>query len=403
MEHFFDLLHPETKHAPFLSESSTGVEIVGATEAYCFNEYEVMSLVQRGYECRDTLTSKMGVELKYFHTFVVFTLQQYNAGSRERKSSKMWFASIVGSDSAESAPKKTEARISQRSSFLVRNLVISLSEGKACPHYRASKLSYLLKDALAGKSFTRTLITASPSSQTVVETLKLIELGQQMQKINKTLVNVESQATPDAGMDVDQLKGMYMSAQSEVLVWRQLADSLTQKTYSLERSLIEEKQRKAELEQEVEEITQRERKSQDMVDHLRNAHSDDSLDADRMNLNEMKDVLSIFDEGDNSRVSEARMEFAPTQGEESDDGSKSMHSEYTKTFHKENPHDEFVGVRHNRSIRSVGRQSGSRKSKFMESMITSVGVSCKWAESPLYVARIPKHSSFTSLSTGIIS
>ncbi|KAL7522822.1 hypothetical protein ACHAWX_007535 [Stephanocyclus meneghinianus] len=306
LEQMFDLLYPQSRHAPFLSESPTGIHIVGATEAYCFNEEEVMSLVHRGYASRDTLSSMMTLDFRYFHIFVVLTLEQYNSQSGERKSSRMWFANISVSHSAESGSKRAETRIFKRSLSVLDNFVNSLSKGTSIPDYRASKLSFILKDALVGNSFTTTLLTASPSSHTIPDTLKVIEFGQTVQKIKKAPSDLHIEGCADAQLNMDQLRSMCMSAESEILIWRQLADSLTRKNCLMEKTLNKERQavqnlsaEKRALEQKAEELQQRETKSQDLVTRMCRAQMDANPNANNMDFSEMKNVLSIFDSSEN--------------------------------------------------------------------------------------------------------
>eukprot|EP00804_Cyclotella_cryptica_P013234 CCRYP_007016-RA/>CCRYP_007016-RA protein AED:0.24 eAED:0.24 QI:1913/1/1/1/0.75/0.4/5/3208/842 len=306
LEQMFDLLYPQTKSAPFLSESCTGIQIVGATEAYCFDEDEVVSLVNRGYATRDTLSSRMSLDFRYFHVFVVLTLEQFNSETGERKSSKIWFANIAVSHSAESGSKKAETRIFKRSLSVLHNFVNSLSKGNSFPDYRASKLSFVLKDALVGDSFTTTLLTASPSSHTISETLKVIEFGQTVQKIKKAPSDLQVPGCVDTQKSIDQLKSMCMSAESEILMWRKLADSLTQKNRLMESTLNKERQsfqklsaEKCALEQETQELKQSETKSHDVVKRMREMHMDIPPNVDNIDFHQMKNVLSIFDSSDN--------------------------------------------------------------------------------------------------------
>lgn len=238
LEQLYDLLNPQALHAPFLCESSENINIVGATEAFCFEEAEVVRLFQRGNACRDSLAYNMNMDLSYFHTFFVITLDQCNAVTGERKSSKMWFANISASQSMNGDKWKTESRIFQRSLGILDSLVDSLDGGDATD-YRASKLSLILNDAFAGSSFATSIITASPSSLTLSDTLKALDFGKKMQRIKKTAEAVSQlkKCSSYGAMDTDDMKSKYMSTQSELIVWRQRADSLTRKALNMEQAL----------------------------------------------------------------------------------------------------------------------------------------------------------------------
>ena len=242
LEQMFDLLNPTTKHAPFLREGADGIQIEGATEAFCFEEAEVISLFQRGHAYRDSISANMNLDLRYFHTFFVMNLEHYNAALGQRKSSKMVFANLAGSLSPDSASKTTESRIFCRSLSIFQSLVNSLRNAESCVDYCASKLAWILKDAFVGSAFTKSLITASPSSLTFTDTLNAIKLGQKMRTISKPAILTMPNGSRDSEMNTDELKSKYMSAQSEVIVWRQRSDSLSRKTLELEKALNEEKQ-----------------------------------------------------------------------------------------------------------------------------------------------------------------
>jgi hypothetical protein len=288
LEQLYDLLNPQTRHSPCLSEDVVGIRVVGATEAYCFDETEVMSLVERGHACRDGLSSNMNLDLRFFHTFFIFTLEQYNSASGVHKSSRMWFANVVGSHTADGTYKKTEARIFERSSSILGSFVHSLKDGTAHNfNYQASKLTTLLKEAFLAGSFATSIVTASPSSLSISDTLKAIKFGQTIKKVNKPSTVTQIQQCIDNDMNTDDLKSKYMSAQSELLVWRQLADSLKCKTFQLEHALKEEKQL-------VEKLITEKSTFEQHAEELLNARENNS----NYDFKDVGDALSFFDYGD---------------------------------------------------------------------------------------------------------
>ena len=214
MEHLFDLLCPHAKHTPFLTEGTEGVRIEGATKVICLEESDVMPLIQRCQECRYDLASNLNLDLRYFHTFYIFSLEQYDPTFGERKSN-MWFASIAGSHKHSS--KTADAYIFQRSSSTLENFVSSLRNEEVTIDYRASNLSSILKDAFVGNSFTTSIITASPSSLEISDTFKVIQFGKKIQAIKKKVMISRPIRQKDEEIDTAELQGKYMSSQSEAI------------------------------------------------------------------------------------------------------------------------------------------------------------------------------------------
>ena len=245
----------------------------------------------------------------------------------------------------------------------------------------------MLKDALVGNTFAITLVTASPFSQTLTETLKCVEFGEELRRVKKNPSSMQSNVLVNSDMNTEQLKSMYMGAQSEVLVWRQLVDSLIQKSSTLEKALSKEKQNTQlltlALQQEIEESTQHERKCENSPGDVKKPQmpspgGDGPLeDADEIDLSEMKDVLSIFDEGDRVIACKHGRGVSKYASKSEDDSSHSFDSEYTRTFESEREPD-GVSKKRMSSMRSCSsrgsRANGVKKlNKFMESMTTSVG------------------------------
>jgi len=231
MEQLFDLLSPHATHAPFLTEGAEGIHIEGATKAFCLEESDIMPLIQRCQECRDGLTSNLNLDLRYFHTFYIFSLEQHDPTFGERKSN-MWFASIAAG-SHNHTSKKADAYIFKRSSSILKSFVSSLLNEEANVDYRTSKLSSILKDAFVGNSFTTSIITASPSSIEISDTSKAIEFGKKIQKIKKTAAISQLIHLGNKEIDTAELQSKYMSSQSETLL--------------LKRALSEEKSRVEQL------------------------------------------------------------------------------------------------------------------------------------------------------------
>ena len=279
MEQLFDLLNPRARYAPFLKEGADGIQIEGTTEAFCFEEAEVISLCQRGHAYRDSIAANMNLDLRYFHTFFVIHLEHYDAASGQRKTSKMWFANISGYHAPDGASKTTDARIFCRSLSIFKSFVHSLSNKEACADYRASKLPHILKDAFVGNTFTKSMITVSPSSITFADTLNTIQLGQRMRAINKVATLATLDGGTESELNTNEYRSKYMSAQIEALVWRQRSDSLSKKNLELEATLTEEKQR-------VETLS---------VEKLAFERSATLEASDQFN-NDFHDALSLFDD-----------------------------------------------------------------------------------------------------------
>jgi hypothetical protein len=331
---------------------------VGATEAFCFEEAEIMQLVHRAHAFRDSLVINMNLDFRYFHTFFVFNLEQYNAAKGQQSSSKMWFADIAASHTIDSASKTTESRIFQRGLGIVGGLVDSLNGRSATADYRASKLSSLLKDAFVGSSFTTSIITASPSAITLADTMKAIEFGRKLQRINKA---TDVMPPAENELSTGELKDKYMTVQSEMLVWRQLANDLTKKNLQMMQALRREQE-------QIEKLTEEKIRSEEEMIQRRSSLAGSSLH-ENYSLNEMKDALSLFD-GDHDGDHPAETDSLEEQEVET----KSVTSDYEE-------HEVET-----KSVRSKSSSIRSRKSSkenpfrnknasFLASMTTSAGMS----------------------------
>uniref|UniRef100_A0A7S4J4X1 Kinesin motor domain-containing protein n=1 Tax=Odontella aurita TaxID=265563 RepID=A0A7S4J4X1_9STRA len=188
LEKIYDILQPQAKKSLFVRESPKGIQIEGATTALCYDKTDVFALLQRGKASLSVLATRMNMDKNRLHSMFTIKVEQRNTETGALKYSQLLLAELAGFDLSGRSKGQTmqETKIVQRSFSSLANVIRALTENKPHAPYRDSKLTCGLKDALGGNCKSTLIITASPSSYTISETLNAMRLGQRVRRIVNT-------------------------------------------------------------------------------------------------------------------------------------------------------------------------------------------------------------------------
>lgn len=185
LEKMYDLLEPCIEKSIFVRETVAGVELEGASQAFCFDEDDFIMVLHRGSAANSLLAARMRTDSNKTHTICLINIEQRNHLTGTTKKSYLQFAMIGGFD----LPAKTktqsviESKFIQKSFTTFDQVVKAVSEGEGNAPYRDSKLTSVLKDAIGGNCKTSVIITASPSSYSISDTVNAVLQGKRMRRI----------------------------------------------------------------------------------------------------------------------------------------------------------------------------------------------------------------------------
>lgn len=186
LEKVFDLLHSYEEKSINVYEDSRGVQVDGVSEACCFGEGDILGLIQRGRACLSVLSSRMNVEINRSHSILMISVTKIDRAKRLTTTARLHLADLAAFEAPIKAKGQTsrELKITQKCFAALGNVVKGLVEKGGRVPYTDSKLTSILKDALGGNCRTHLIVTASPSSYCIRETLSTILIGQRMRRIN---------------------------------------------------------------------------------------------------------------------------------------------------------------------------------------------------------------------------
>lgn len=188
-----------------------GVRIKGASELCCLNEAYALALLARGNAYRKLSSNDMSTDSNRSHSVFMIRLEQKDSESGRSQTSRMILADLAGSEMADKkatqtrpdqrkgngAPSQKEAKMINRSFSSLTNVVKALVEQQkmqahqdesgasaavAVP-YQKSKLTRVLRHAFGGRCSTTMILTGSPSSFSISETIGTIRFGQKCRRV----------------------------------------------------------------------------------------------------------------------------------------------------------------------------------------------------------------------------
>ena len=183
-----------------------GVRIDGASEACCFDESDVISLLIRGNACRTVSSTQMNTDSSRSHAIFIIKIEQRDNITGISKMSQLQLIDMAGSELGGKTDRQIvsgttkgtaihqEARMINKSLSSLNAVVRAVVEnqggggggggdGDAAggssiePPYSQSKLTRLLRDAFGGNCRTSIILTASPASYSIAESIRTMKFG----------------------------------------------------------------------------------------------------------------------------------------------------------------------------------------------------------------------------------
>jgi hypothetical protein len=209
-----------------------GVRIKGASELCCLDEADVCALLTRGNACRTMSSTEMNTESSRSHAIFVLRLEQTDRLTSTTKSSVLHMVDLAGSELAsKEAANKRKSMVATISAVQTEALMINKSLNALSKMIRAqlahqqgeqgipldsisrqSKLTRLLRPSFGGNCLTTLLLTASPSSYNIGETISTINFGQRCRRIYNDPNIVETQPAHVYRKQLQEFKSNYEDA-----------------------------------------------------------------------------------------------------------------------------------------------------------------------------------------------
>lgn len=246
LEKILDLLHPqgtadsitieeEDEEADRAAGTKKSVRIKGASELCCLDETDVCALLARGNACRTMSSTEMNTDSSRSHAIFVLRLEQHDRLTDKVKTSVLHMIDLAGSELASKEANKrtsmvalsavkTEALMINKSlsalNKMIRAQLAHQGGEKDVPLddiARQSNLSRLLRPSFGGNCLTTLILTASPSSYNIGETISSINFGQRCRRIfNDPIQNIEDEKPQYYRKQLKDLKSQYEDAMALV-------------------------------------------------------------------------------------------------------------------------------------------------------------------------------------------
>ena len=221
LERVLDLLNPTNRTVQILSgldggkrdSGDWGCSLMGASEACCIDESDVVSLLARGNACRTVSSTRLNTDSSRSHAVFIMKIEQKDIVAGVTKMSHLHMIDMAGSElggqdyivaGTKGLAIHQEARIINKSISLLTTLLQTIVENQSpdgdkcvCGHLheipqRQSKLTHLLTDFFGGNCCTSVILTASPASYNISETIRTVKFGHICQSLmNFVKPNVE--------------------------------------------------------------------------------------------------------------------------------------------------------------------------------------------------------------------
>ncbi|RLN91814.1 hypothetical protein BBJ28_00005521 [Nothophytophthora sp. Chile5] len=223
-EKVFDLLEPSGSQAALQPKSlredrNKEVYVDQLREIDVGSEEETLTLLQLGSQNRHMASTDMNRESSRSHA--VFTIklvltERTSAGIRRTRRSCLHLVDLAGSEKQRQTrvhgQRLKEAAQINKSLSALGNVIMALvdvSNGqKRHVHYRDSKLTFLLRDALGGNAITSIVATISPEEKYFTETLSTLKFAQRAKFIKNNAVQNEDadSMVPLLKQEIDKLR-----------------------------------------------------------------------------------------------------------------------------------------------------------------------------------------------------
>ncbi|KAJ7283123.1 hypothetical protein O6H91_Y346200 [Diphasiastrum complanatum] len=205
-----DLLSPG-RPLVLREDSKQGIVAAGLTQYQAYSADEVMILLQRGNQNRQTEPTRVNETSSRSHAIlqVVAEYKVQQEASYVSRVGKLSLIDLAGSERALATDQRTlrslEGANINRSLLALSSCINALVEGKKHIPFRNSKLTQLLKDSLGGACQTAMIANISPSNICFGETQNTLHWADRAKEIRTKVSSNEDLQIPESQEDQTKL------------------------------------------------------------------------------------------------------------------------------------------------------------------------------------------------------
>ncbi len=182
------MVEPQSNKNLLVVRDCNSVHIDGASEVWCFRDSDAMAIIRRGTAALAVISRRMDIDVENVHKILNITVEQRDGLTGTWRVSNFLLADIAAAPSKSASKndlmqEQTPGKHFNASSSSFATMIKLLADGKKEFSYSESKITSLLRDAFGGNCKTTVVITASPASYSISETIAAIRLGYRCRKI----------------------------------------------------------------------------------------------------------------------------------------------------------------------------------------------------------------------------
>ena len=173
-----------------------GVYVEGITEIFVASEAELTDVIESGEKSRTVASTRMNSASSRSHQLFTIEIRQKFPNDTEKKG-VLNLIDLAGSekikDTCVTGINLEETKKINLSLSALGNVIHALTSMSDHIPYRDSKLTRLLQESLGGNYKTALIITCSPSSRNIEETINTLKFAQRAKKIKTTAkINIKN-------------------------------------------------------------------------------------------------------------------------------------------------------------------------------------------------------------------
>ena len=218
-ENLRDLLSSDKTELRIKESPRRGIYIDGLNEVFVVCEEEIMEVIETGEQMRSVASTRMNQSSSRSHTIFILEIAQIFPNGVEKRGI-LNLVDLAGSEkiSKSGAQGETleEAKKINLSLSALGNVIHSLTTNSDHVPYRDSKLTRILQESLGGNYKTSLIVTCSPHSTHIEETISTLKFAQRAKTIkNQARMNIKH--SPDQLQQmIDQLREELRIANEEI-------------------------------------------------------------------------------------------------------------------------------------------------------------------------------------------
>ena len=197
-EIIYDLINLNNSNLKIKESPTKGIFVDKLSEIYISNLDEFMNYIEIAQNNRKTSETKLNQNSSRSHSILILEITQHNLSENLIKRGILNLVDLAGSEkvSKTGAVGETleEAKKINLSLSALGNVIHALTSNKKNEHipYRDSKLTRILQESLGGNFKTSLIVTCSPHSYHLEETLSSLYFGKRVKTIkNNVKINIK--------------------------------------------------------------------------------------------------------------------------------------------------------------------------------------------------------------------